>query len=65
MTRGGARETTGLIEYLQSPEALRNRAGAERRIATRGERRTQNSERQNSGNPKHPDSEREQMNRTG
>ena len=34
-------ETTGLIEYLQSPEALRNaRRARERRIAVRDERRT-------------------------
>ena len=33
-------EVTGLLEYLQSPEALRNaRRARERRIATRGERR--------------------------
>jgi four helix bundle protein len=34
-------ELTGLLEYLQSPEALRNaRRARERRIATRNERRT-------------------------
>jgi cytochrome oxidase assembly protein ShyY1 len=33
-------EVTGLLEYLQSPEALRNaRRARERRIATRAERR--------------------------
>src|SRR5687768_5204110 len=33
-------EVTGLLEYLQSPEALRNaRRARERRIATRGDRR--------------------------
>ena len=38
-------ETTGLLEYLQSPEALRNaRRARERRIATRHERRTSNHE---------------------
>ena len=38
-------ETTGLLEYLQSPEALRNaRRARERRIATRHERRTSNPE---------------------
>jgi hypothetical protein len=40
-------ETTGLLEYLQSPEALRNaRRARERRIAGRNERRarTSNSE---------------------
>jgi four helix bundle protein len=36
-------EVTGLLEYLQSPEALRNaRRARERRIATRSERRTLN-----------------------
>ena len=39
------REVTGLMEYLQSPEALRNaRRARERRIASRGSRRTPNSE---------------------
>ena len=34
-------EVTGLMEYLQSPEALRNaRRARERRIASRPERRT-------------------------
>ena len=38
-------EVTGLLEYLQSPEALRNaRQARERRIAKRGERRTTNTE---------------------
>jgi len=41
-------EVTGLMEYLQSPEALRNaRRARERRIATRQERlgkRTKNPE---------------------
>ena len=50
-------ETTGLIEYLQSPEALRNaRRARERRIATRDERRTRNSERPNP-EPRAPNSE--------
>ena len=36
-------EVTGLMEYLQSPEALRNaRRARERRIASRPERRTPN-----------------------
>jgi four helix bundle protein len=40
-------EVTGLMEYLQSPEALRNaRRARERRIASRPERRPQNTERQ-------------------
>lgn len=39
------REVTGLMEYLQSPEALRNaRRAKERRIASRPERRTANHE---------------------
>ena len=41
------RETTGWLEYLQSPEALRNaRRARERRIASRNERgsRTPNKE---------------------
>jgi hypothetical protein len=34
-------EVTGLMEYLQSPEALRNaRLARERRIASRSERKT-------------------------
>ena len=38
-------QVTGLLEYLQSPEALRNaRRARERRIATRAERRTLNPE---------------------
>ena len=38
-------EVTGLLEYLQSPEALRNaRRARERRIATRNERRAPNQE---------------------
>lgn len=38
------KETTGLLEYLQSPEALRNaRRARERRIASRNERRSRGS----------------------
>lgn len=38
-------QVTGLLEYLQSPEALRNaRRVRERRIATRPERRTRKAE---------------------
>jgi four helix bundle protein len=38
-------EVTGLMEYLQSPEALRNaRRARERRIASRPERQTQRKE---------------------
>ena len=48
LAEAALRETTGLIEYLQSPEALRNaRRARERRIARRDERRTLNPERQN------------------
>ena len=44
-------EVTGLMEYLQSPEALRNaRRARERRIASRPERRTQNTERRTGKN---------------
>jgi hypothetical protein len=39
-------EVTGLMEYLQSPEALRNaRRARERRIASRPQRRSENKER--------------------
>jgi four helix bundle protein len=45
-------EVTGLLEYLQSPEALRNaRRARERRIATRSERRTLNPELSNTEQP--------------
>src|SRR5262245_19934523 len=38
-------EVTGLMEYLQSPEALRNaRRARERRIASRPQRRSENQE---------------------
>jgi len=66
-------EVTGLMEYLQSPEALRNaRRARERRIASRPERlsrRTQNREPSNpeqtnpeqanpeQANPEHPNKE--------
>ena len=56
-------EVTGLMEYLQSPEALRNaRRARERRIASRPERlsrRTQNREPSNleQSNPEHPNKE--------
>jgi len=46
-------EVTGLIEYLQSPEAARNaRRARERRIATRS-RRTKNSEPEPESEPEH------------
>jgi len=61
-------EVTGLMEYLQSPEALRNaRRARERRIASRParlSRRTQNREPSNpeqtnpeQANPEHPNKE--------
>ena len=41
LAEAALQEVTGLLEYLQSPEALRNaRRARERRIATRAERRT-------------------------
>jgi len=52
-------EVTGLMEYLQSPEALRNaRRARERRIASRPERRTLNREpRTTNGEPRTPNGE--------
>lgn len=45
-------EVTGLMEYLQSPEALRNaRRARERRIASRPERRGENKERRTRKKP--------------
>ena len=41
LAEAALQEVTGLMEYLQSPEALRNaRRARERRIASRPERRT-------------------------
>src|SRR6187549_364845 len=46
-------EVTGLMEYLQSPEALRNaRRARERRIASRPQRRSENKERRTSKTPR-------------
>jgi four helix bundle protein len=46
------REVTGLMEYLQSPEALRNaRHARERRIATRSERLAQAGTAEGTPNP--------------
>jgi hypothetical protein len=46
------KEVTGLMEYLQSPEALRNaRRARERRIASRPERRRENKERRTRTKP--------------
>ena len=43
LAEAALQEVTGLMEYLQSPEALRNaRRARERRIASRSERRTSN-----------------------
>ena len=45
LAQAALQEVTGLMEYLQSPEALRNaRRARERRIASRQERRTPNPE---------------------
>ncbi|MGH9257540.1 MAG: four helix bundle protein [Vicinamibacterales bacterium] len=45
LAEAALQEVTGLMEYLQSPEALRNaRRARERRIASRPERRTPNPE---------------------
>jgi four helix bundle protein len=47
-------EVTGLLEYLQSPGALRNaRRARERRIASRPERRTQNPNNEPRTEPEH------------
>jgi len=46
-------EVTGLMEYLQSPEALRNaRRARERRIASRPERRSEHKERRTRKTPR-------------
>jgi four helix bundle protein len=46
-------EVSGLMEYLQSPEALRNaRRARERRMANRGERRTKNLKENTEPKPK-------------
>lgn len=45
LAEAALRETTGLIEYLQSPEALRNaRRARERRMTTRDSRRAARTE---------------------
>jgi hypothetical protein len=45
LAEAALQQVTGLLEYLQTPEALRNaRRARERRIATRPDRRTQNPE---------------------
>jgi four helix bundle protein len=47
-------EVTGLLEYLQSPEALRNaRRARERRIASRPERRALNPNKEPRTEPEH------------
>jgi hypothetical protein len=46
-------EVTGLMEYLQSPEALRNaRRARERRIASRPQRRSENKEHRTRSTPR-------------
>jgi len=48
------KETTGWLEYLQSPEALRNaRRARERRIASRNERRSRTSNRNSEQGTEH------------
>jgi hypothetical protein len=52
LAEAALQEVTGLMEYLQSPEALRNaRRARERRIASRPERRTKDI------NPRSPNHE--------
>jgi four helix bundle protein len=61
MAESALGETTGLLEYLQSPEALRNaRLARERRMATRSTR-VRNPERPNPErpNPERPNPERQ------
>jgi hypothetical protein len=56
-------EVTGLMEYLQSPEASRNaRRARERRIAARPQRRSENRERRN--RMKQPRTQNRTKNRT-
>ena len=64
LAEAALQEVTGLMEYLQSPEALRNaRRARERRIASRPERRTKNM---NHEGPNHegPNQEPRTKNRT-
>ena len=56
-------EVTGLMEYLQSPEALRNaRRARERRIASRPQRRSENKEPRTKAKP--PRTQNRTQNRT-
>ena len=58
-------EVTGLMEYLQSPEALRNaRRARERRIASRPQRRSENKERRARKTPRTKNGERRTEPRT-
>ena len=51
-------EVTGLMEYLQSPEALRNaRRARERRIASRPERLSRRTQNREDSNPEQPNPE--------
>jgi four helix bundle protein len=52
LAQAALEEVTGLMEYLQSPEALRNaRRARERRMASRHERRASNPEQRTNSNP--------------
>jgi four helix bundle protein len=54
LVENALQEVTGLMEYLQSPEALRNaRRARERRIASRSERRTPNPNSEPRTEPEH------------
>ena len=54
LAEAALQEVTGLMEYLQSPEALRNaRRARERRIASRPERRDPNHEPERSNHEGH------------
>jgi len=66
LAEAALQEVTGLMEYLQSPEALRNaRRARERRIASRPERRTKNINHEGpKGEPRTSSSEPRTKNRT-
>jgi hypothetical protein len=56
-------EVTGLMEYLQSPEALRNaRRACERRIASRPERLSRRTQNREPSSPEHRTPNPEQAN---
>jgi four helix bundle protein len=70
LAEAALREVTGLMEYLQSPEALRNaRKARERRIATRQERHqlpkpVERGQASANSEPRTPNQERRTKNRT-